>query len=287
MYNQWRKLLKHENIYIFSDVDAKDVMSSFCIAESHVWNDEQCCIALEELQKEGVKLFDFGLKREIKSILGESAKYPFFIRCLFIPINKPPYVERFILVMPECFSEDKCLAVQTMRDEMCRKLGIADILEVSTKSDTEIGKELSAFNLKKFVDEENEWFSVENIYQSSKVFEDGGPYKELLYKTAKEAKKDERIKEKKVVSYDYNGRLFSSEPSSLFFNYIYMNALAENRKLCDEFMNYNAFTDVEFDPVSGTNCQARALAQYKGMQKNGIISNRGVSVQVLRKIEHC
>ncbi|MDU1604961.1 MAG: hypothetical protein E6845_18560 [Clostridium sp.] len=60
------------------------------------------------------------------------------------------------------------------------------VLEVSTKSDSDIGCRLSAFKLKldgKF---------LENVFQSSKIYENGGPYKDLLEVEPKQSKSDER-----------------------------------------------------------------------------------------------
>ena len=59
-------------------------------------------------------------------------------------------------------------------------------LEISTKSKKEIGKKLSAFYLKL------NGYTLENIFQSAKVFESGGPYLDLLEVSPKEAKNDER-----------------------------------------------------------------------------------------------
>ena len=63
-----------------------------------------------------------------------------------------------------------------------------ECLEVSTKSDVVIGTKLSAFNLKL------DGHTLENIFQSSKVFENGGPYRDLLNVSPKEAKRDQRLK---------------------------------------------------------------------------------------------
>lgn len=59
------------------------------------------------------------------------------------------------------------------------------ILEISTKSNNELGVKLSAFNLMIHTNERA--FSVESAFQSSKVFENGGPYTDLLNKSSKEA----------------------------------------------------------------------------------------------------
>ena len=69
----------------------------------------------------------------------------------------------------------------------------AKILEISTKSfDYDLGKALSAFNL--IID----GIRVENLFQSSKVFNDGGPYRDLLKVEPSAAKKDPRIQNKET-----------------------------------------------------------------------------------------
>ena len=73
--------------------------------------------------------------------------------------------------------------------------GIFPILEVSSKSETKIGVDLSAFNLS-FETSKNRKIMVENAFQGSKVFENGGPYIDLYSKSPIEAKKDLRLKKK-------------------------------------------------------------------------------------------
>ncbi|WP_415860200.1 DUF6977 family protein, partial [Salmonella enterica] len=72
--------------------------------------------------------------------------------------------------------------------------GMAHLLEISSKSENELGVKLSAFNLliktKKLAKE----FTVESAFQASKVFELGGPYVDILDKSSIEAKKDIRLK---------------------------------------------------------------------------------------------
>ena len=62
------------------------------------------------------------------------------------------------------------------------------VLEVSTKSLEKLGISLSAFNLM-INAKDNKIFSVESAFQSSKKFELGGPYIDILDLPAIEAKK--------------------------------------------------------------------------------------------------
>ena len=50
-----------------------------------------------------------------------------------------------------------------------------------------LGVKLSAFNLKL------NGYTLENIFQSSKVFSNGGPYRDLMNVAPKEAKRDGRL----------------------------------------------------------------------------------------------
>lgn len=62
-------------------------------------------------------------------------------------------------------------------------------LEISTKSMQPEGVELSAFNLMKYVPSLERSITVECAYQGSKVFEKGGQFRDIYFKTSKEAKK--------------------------------------------------------------------------------------------------
>lgn len=67
-------------------------------------------------------------------------------------------------------------------------------LEVSSKSTNPLGVALSAFNLSLRLSDGAE-VSVESAFQSSKSFELGGPYVELLRASAKDAKRDPRLRD--------------------------------------------------------------------------------------------
>src|SRR5690554_6622034 len=87
-----------------------------------------------------------------------------------------------------------------------------NVLEVSTKSSNPLGVKLSAFTIKFFDEENDEEYPLENIFQSSKVFENGGPYKDLLHKLPKDAKRDERLKTSgKLKCFYYNNRTWGIE----------------------------------------------------------------------------
>jgi len=146
------------------------------------------------------------------------------------------------------------------------------VLEISSKSMQKNGDLLSAFNMKKYVPSLGKSICVENIYQAGKVFENGGPYTDLLNVSPKEAKTDERLKSSgKIIKFVFDGKDFPAEPVNMFYDYIYMNALLENDDIAKTLFEYDAFTDIEFNPQKSINCQARAAAVFLSLSKLGLI----------------
>lgn len=115
-------------------------------------------------------------------------------------------------------------------------------------------------------------FSVESAFQASKVFEKGGPYKDLLDVTSKQAKKDERLRNSgKIIKFFINGSTFKTEPKTYFYNWLYINTLNLYDELTEQLIEYNAFTDIAFNPQKSINCQAEAAAIYVSLQKQGLL----------------
>lgn len=147
-----------------------------------------------------------------------------------------------------------------------------NILEISSKSDNPIGIALSAFNLLFFDEVTGKEYPVENIFQSSKVFERGGPYRDLLYVHPRDAKKDERLKNSGRLQYFiYNNIIWELEPKTMFYDWIYICSLYRNIDLSRRVMNYNTFTDIEFNQKKSVNCQARSAAIFVSMSRKGIL----------------
>lgn len=144
------------------------------------------------------------------------------------------------------------------------------ILEISTKSNNDLGVKLSAFNLMIHTNERA--FSVESAFQSSKVFENGGPYTDLLNKSSKEAKKDPRIRNSgKLKAFHYFNSIYPLEPKDYFYNWLYINTLFLNNDLSEKIQEYDCFTDIEFNPQRSINCQAKAAAIFTGLAKAGVL----------------
>lgn len=158
------------------------------------------------------------------------------------------------------------------------------ILEISSKSEEKLGVKLSAFQLMLKTKSGIEC-SVESAFQSSKVFEKGGPYTDLLEQPSRIAKKDERLKNSgKIINFSMDGITFETEPKTYFYDWLYLHALDLYPELAAALMEYDAFTDIVFNPKKSINCQAEAAALYVSLKKQGILQKALESKEYFREI---
>jgi len=167
--------------------------------------------------------------------------------------------------------KQKQKSIDSLHNEYLKKFNEHKILEISSKSDNELGIKLSAFNLKIRTNKGKE-ISVESAFQASKVFERGGPYTDLLYADSRISKKDLRIRNSgNIVGFRFDGRNFEIEPKTFFYNWLYVNTLNLNKELGDRLIEFDAFTDIEFNPKKSLNCQAEAAAIYVSLRKQNLL----------------
>tara|TARA_B100001564_G_C20478131_1_gene595794 strand:+ start:126 stop:800 length:675 start_codon:yes stop_codon:yes gene_type:complete len=161
---------------------------------------------------------------------------------------------------PGFSKEQKQKSIESLHSEAKKNYSLSKILEISTKSKDSIGISCSAFNLK-LQTQSGVVSTVESMYQGSKVFERGGPYKDLYNKSSLDAKKDERLKNSgNLKNFDFQGILWGL--NDFFYDWLYMNALLQNQSLADKLIEYDAFSDIEFNPKKSFNCQAYSASLY-------------------------
>lgn len=152
-------------------------------------------------------------------------------------------------------------------------LGINRTLEISSKSLDPAGVALSAFNLMFTTVRPALTTSVECAFQGSKVFEGGGPFTDIFTLTSLEAKKDSRLKESgRLIGFKFFGVDWELEPQTAFYDWLYLNAIQKNEALCETVLQYEAFTDIEFNPERSINCQAYSVALFVALSKRGILT---------------
>ena len=162
----------------------------------------------------------------------------------------------------------KC--IQSLHQNYLASYPNKNILEISSKSENELGVKLSAFNL--MMNFGDKTFSVETAYQGGKIFEYGGPYTDVLDKPSIAAKKDTRLKNSgKITGLSFFGKDFPLKPVTFFYNWLYINALNQNEELSQEIIKYDAFTDIVFNPQKSLNCQAAAAAIYVSLKRQNLL----------------
>ena len=140
-----------------------------------------------------------------------------------------------------------CRRRDSLSSEISKLYDIKKWLEVSSMSDKEIGIKLSALNL--ILNTSNGTDSVQNIYQSSKRYSfDFTDY------------------------FKYNDLVFDSTPTGMFYDYIYMCAILQNSHLINDLVQFDIFTDIQFNPNKSLNTQARAVAIFKTLYDNNSLS---------------
>ena len=188
-------------------------------------------------------------------------------RPVFIPSSNPNKlvdVEMVNFTYHSGFAvSQKQKSINSLHQAISEKFGFTDILEISSKSEIELGVQLSAFNLMITTKTKAKTFSVESAFQSSKVFEGNIQYLDLLEKSSREAKKDDRIKSSgKVIGFNFYNQFWETTPLTAFYDWLYVNALNNKPEYHDELLKYQAFTDIEFNPEKSINCQAQSVALF-------------------------
>lgn len=169
------------------------------------------------------------------------------------------------------------------------KVGITKILEVSTKSEAELGRSLSAFNLT-FVTSKMRRCTVECAYQGSKVFRRGGPYTELYGTDSRAAKTDPRLKSSgSLESFQFFGSGWPLFPKTAFYDWVYINALQQNEPLVQDVSEFNAFSDIEYNPAKSFSCQAKSVALFIALHRRNLLksalSSRNSYLSLLDKFD--
>lgn len=198
-------------------------------------------------------------------------------RPVFLPINVAPFVKTEIVEFKffNGFSAaQKKRSIESLHEAFLAKNPDLRLLEISSKSEVPLGVTLSAFNLQIILPESGQSTSVESAFQSSKVFDGGVQFVDLLDKSSREAKRDPRLKTSgQLTAFKFCNDEFPLEPKTYFYDWLYVNALYRQEDLADEILNYDAFTDIEFNPKKSLNCQAKTAAIFVGLSRANLLTD--------------
>jgi len=179
-------------------------------------------------------------------------------------------------------------SIQSFHESAITQGYCARPLEISSRSENSLGVNLSAFNLKLTL-ASGRMSTVESIFQSAKVFENGGPYTDLLEADSKTAKRDCRLRESgPLKAFFHEGVTWSLEPKTAFYDWLYISALLQNG-ISQQLAEYDGFTDIEFNPAKSLNCQAHSASVFLTLLTNeaikSAITSREKFIDALLRIE--
>ena len=197
-------------------------------------------------------------------------------RPVFVPDSDKPYVSEVSLdfeYFPGSSIQQKQRSVASLHASYVARFPSSRVLEVSSKSERDIGVQLSAFNL--MIEHPGRGsYSVECAFQASKVFLHGGPFVDLFNASSRAAKTDRRLRESgELVGFRYLTDQFPLDPKTYFYDWLYASALCRHDKLVEQVMMFDAFTDIEHNPERAINCQARSVAKVVGLARAGLLAD--------------
>lgn len=203
--------------------------------------------------------------------MGKMAKRP-----IFAPLFAG---ERFVLEEYVEFTwhagmslKQKQRSIEELHNEATARFLFVSPLEISSKSDNPVGVALSSFNLKFTTQRYKLTLTVESAFQGSKVFERGGPFRDIFSLSPRDAKRDARLQNSgSLQSFSFFGVSWPLMPRTAFYDWLYINALLKNEDLAEQAIKYDYFTDIEFNPERSVNCQARSAALYLSLSKRGLL----------------
>lgn len=184
-------------------------------------------------------------------------------------------------------TSQKQKSIRSLHESAIREGHIERILEISTKSEIELGKKTSAFSL--FIETKNGVFPLESVYHASKIFPVVGAQKDWMKLSARQAKKESQKFQElygKPIGFCIDDIEYFEKSYKLGFTYMYFQALKLQEKI-NELCFFDAFTDINFVPRKGGNCQAHAAALFVSMRQNGLQKPWNIELTDLEKhIKH-
>ncbi len=180
-------------------------------------------------------------------------------RPIFIPEPSSPELVKEINLQFEWFMGMARAQKQRSLDAFhteAEVAGYSHVLEISTYSLQPLGVQLSAFNL--FFNSGSSLGTVEELYQKSKVLSRD---EDRFSETA------DKMKGEKPISFLFENYSWPLNPQTCFYDWLYVNALHQNQKLAKQIFEFDAFTDIAYNPKKSLGTQARSAALYVALTK--------------------
>ena len=193
------------------------------------------------------------------------------VRKIYLSIPEYPYTKEISVTFPWS-NGSKHQNVQAVLDTFHDVYPDVPALEVSLASSQPEGIHAAAMKLPLHLAGLGLDVPVGIVYEASKVFENGGPYTDLLQCSRQKVSKDARLQQSgKCIGYRLEDMDFPAEPHRYaFFNWLYACALRQNPETAENILKFGAFSDLELGSTKkDRNSPARAAAVYAGLAAAG------------------
>ncbi|UQN08790.1 hypothetical protein [Deinococcus sp. QL22] len=193
-------------------------------------------------------------------------------RPVFLPSSTSPFVQEKTVSFKWHAGLSRAQAQRSIAElhTSAAAQAVSPLLEISSKGSDPLGIKLSAFNLT-FEAPTGQRLSVESAYQGSKVFQNGDHFPDLYRASSRDAKLDERVKGRPdIQQFDFFGEVWPRQPMTAFYDWLYLQALAQHPEHLAALEGYAGFTDIAFNPQKSSACQARCAAMRLGLRQAGI-----------------
>lgn len=193
------------------------------------------------------------------------------VRKVYRSMAEYPYVKEISVTFPWS-NGSKHQNIQAILDAFHDVYPDVPALEVSLASPQPEGIGVAAMELPLHLAFLEQDAPVGVLYEASKVFENGGPYPDLLQCPRQKLLKDPRLqKSGRCVAFRLGEAEYPAEPYPYaFFNWLYGCALRQDAEKARSILRYDAFSDLDLgSSKKDRNSPARAAAVYAGLAAAG------------------
>lgn len=156
-------------------------------------------------------------------------------------------------------------SIESMHHAVRAFEGGGKILDVSENSAEPLGRKLAGSNLL-YRTEGGQSYPVMNIFHSAKVYEDKGPVMDLLLKEPP-VSLEGLGSSGRLLGFHFEGQPYSLTPRHYFYDWIYVNALYQQKTLHEEILRYDIITDIDYNMNKMFASSARACAYFISLCK--------------------
>ena len=174
-------------------------------------------------------------------------------------------------------------SIRSLHSRILATTTLRNPLEISSKSPLALGVDLSAFNLQLRIRSSLPIkASVETVYQGSKQF-NGVPRcdSDRYNLEPRDARRRARNFEDtgKLSGWKLGDFFFDLSSGTEFYTWLYLGALFQHKALLEQLVQYDSFTDIEFNPKKSFACQAHSAALARA-----VFLNEGSLLPYLKRV---